>query len=549
MEADAAKEKLLEIKKLDIFKELKKQKVNFLNFYGFIVGKIQDPPAITKVYFTPHNLQHCIDVLNIINKLYKNFDLNESEVFVLLIGVFAHDIGMSTLILDEQARKTHMDTAAERISEFRNDQTYSEAVNATYDEAIKQICLAHSDSERLINLDNMEDIQILGANLRIKVLGSLLRFADELDICAERVGKEPVKYGDDEKRDKELEYSQSRWEQLLLFAFPRIEDSTITLNINPTKYNELKDRKGKYAPKIFSSKDLARENYKKIKDCYEYIYNYLREYNFEYHIKISCSDSSIKEEIESVISSFLLPEKIRETEARSANNSKSKITVINSELNKEVAKLVEQNNLLMFGHYRYSSNTNDFCCRDYINTAKIIQELNHNNKIENAFSQHIKSRLGIDLKETAIIGLNSTGMILAAAIGFDLGVKFACIRSVDAKDEEEKENKKFLQKEFHDIKNFILIFDAISTGITAKKIIESYEAIFKKSTIFLMCIFYKNYKYYCLPRKKLNNSFFIESKEFLSKQKIFAICDAFSSEFVESKNCPDKDRKCKKPEI
>ena len=176
--------------------------------------------------YTDHGIEHSERVSGFVEKLLQvnpNLEFSEQEIYLLLAGVYLHDIGMQCDVvkypyIKEKARvlgadlnkaftsKTTNGYSKKEQKEIRDNHHYLSAawIDYLYEElhpAIKSIpddlledlmdvCKFHS-SKLLIN--NCGDTFRLNENHRKRMVAALLRFADELDISSSRVELETVK--------------------------------------------------------------------------------------------------------------------------------------------------------------------------------------------------------------------------------------------------------------------------------------------------------------------------------------------------------------------
>jgi KaiC/GvpD/RAD55 family RecA-like ATPase len=110
--------------------------------------------------------------------------LHPHEIFLLLIGVWTHDVGMmrkkeETETLNE-IRKKHNERSEEFVKDNRN------LLNINWEEAyvVSQLCLGH---RYVVDINKITENMMIGnTKVRIRFLTSLLRLGDAFDVTAAR---------------------------------------------------------------------------------------------------------------------------------------------------------------------------------------------------------------------------------------------------------------------------------------------------------------------------------------------------------------------------
>ncbi len=161
-------------------------------------------------FFTSHGITHSIQILKIIQKLQSilKIELSQLELKILYVSCFFHDIGMLPTNDDlefinvnrhkkdqfitrmKDIRKIHAST--KRLVEhlYNFNQGLNDLFNdhfSSLTDIIVLICSAHTEKSD-VNLFDLpkEDKSIQGERIRILLLASLLRIADELDVGRDR---------------------------------------------------------------------------------------------------------------------------------------------------------------------------------------------------------------------------------------------------------------------------------------------------------------------------------------------------------------------------
>ncbi|MEH7290609.1 hypothetical protein COJ92_22340 [Priestia megaterium] len=154
------------------------------------VKPVLDRTVNTLIGFTDHSLNHSLGVENAYGILLnEKYDLlNAEEKYFLIAATLLHDIGMVGVKADLKMqdyegfrRKAHNYISKDRIIE------QAIHLGLDHDEAIiiAQIAEAH----RKVDLDNLDEEKPFGMGqtvLRVRLLGAMLRFADELHVTKGR---------------------------------------------------------------------------------------------------------------------------------------------------------------------------------------------------------------------------------------------------------------------------------------------------------------------------------------------------------------------------
>jgi len=154
-------------------------------------GKTTFLPRITPYPFTDHGEGHCKRIFANLNALIpdkKKQELTGSEIFTLLCGVIFHDIGYIDWKSKKcknwkDARRNHNERSREIIIERHKELKLDEGEA----NAVGNLCFAHRGED---TLNRIEDELAIDphepVSMRMRLLVSLLRVADELDLSKER---------------------------------------------------------------------------------------------------------------------------------------------------------------------------------------------------------------------------------------------------------------------------------------------------------------------------------------------------------------------------
>lgn len=139
--------------------------------------------------YTEHTLKHSLGVESVYDLILdNNYDLlNENEKFYLIAATLLHDIGMvgskdelSNLGYEDFRRKGHHSFSKEIIKEH--------AGTLGFDRVEANIISDIAEAHRKVDLNSLhEQVSLdIGGSIRMRLLGSLIRFADELHITKDR---------------------------------------------------------------------------------------------------------------------------------------------------------------------------------------------------------------------------------------------------------------------------------------------------------------------------------------------------------------------------
>ena len=198
-----------------------------INIICEIIQKIWSSEVRIVKEYTDHGYEHSQRIINKIAEILNQFPqaLNEEEIFLLLAGVYLHDIGMqcdikkhpdikelavkkyyaqfdedyahgtaNSFTLQEQyeiRRNHHLLTGAWIEYSYANETILSnfiKHIDSTYLEDLITICIYHSKL-------SISDCPVKSRfkEIRLRLVAAILRFGDELDIDKHRVHIETVK--------------------------------------------------------------------------------------------------------------------------------------------------------------------------------------------------------------------------------------------------------------------------------------------------------------------------------------------------------------------
>jgi exopolyphosphatase/pppGpp-phosphohydrolase len=142
-------------------------------------------------HYTCHGENHCEAVEQNLDELIpyqsKN-SLDEYEIFLLLCGVFLHDIGIMCATKNDEEKQVIREAHHERSREYVTN-NLKDLFSAPERHVIGEICYAHRD---FVRIDDIQEKKIIrhsnlgNKEIRVRFLAALLRLADCCDICHTR---------------------------------------------------------------------------------------------------------------------------------------------------------------------------------------------------------------------------------------------------------------------------------------------------------------------------------------------------------------------------
>ena len=173
-----------------------KKSINYCSKLKKIINEVENISGrVNKLFptYTNHDIHHIEHVEEYANRIIPEDienNLNIDEIFFLLAGIWLHDIGMIFLEnelseyedknLDERKsfEKYVRDNHNIRSETYINQNNEKLGLNWHEAEIIGKIAKGH----RQINLHEVEDDNYKGSNIRISLLSSILRLADECHV-------------------------------------------------------------------------------------------------------------------------------------------------------------------------------------------------------------------------------------------------------------------------------------------------------------------------------------------------------------------------------
>ncbi len=527
--------------------------------------------------FTPHDLDHCLDIYKIISSCLLREDttykegigLSKRELFILNIAVLFHDIGMSQGLTVK--RGNHSEESAEWVQKEYDDvrSTLRSETNLNPNEikALKAIIKAHSNIKGDSPIPNdvngifspelrREYVDLHSKPIRALFLAGILRLADELDITSERIGngiiENQIKEGkgiisklEEEGNEEELRKwegfleSEKHWKKLHYFELICLSEDKKEIQIRVDD---------DYVERILdggSTEDVVANEiidvYTKIMDEFSDIKKVAFS-DANVSILISAQNIVVKSlKIQDGIDKCLAKRRLKPIEKEESNtsvveeknNSTRKNTenelknqeeinpiVIDEKLSIELEREVEERHLLQFGHFILN---NEFCARDWLNIRELVETRVISKRIVRGIVEHINSRR---LDNVLILGMDTVGALIAARVAFELKLPMSYFVSEKNKDYNSAQE---IELEIREDERLIIITESIATFNTINDAITKNEIKEKVDSIYT--VFYR--------KASINKDY---NQELL--KKTYCLNDSFPIELVNKEKCIYKDIHC-----
>jgi len=158
-------------------------------------------------HYTRHGIDHSKRIIEILENLLKNYPnlLNDYECFILISAAHLHDIGMQSPIyaglpqklqysLEDMSiiREKHNESSAKMIEDSVSGKSNLSLGVGECKDFAKFIAIT-SKYHRALDLNQLENSSIAGKEIKLPLIASLLRLADELDSDYQRVNMELLK--------------------------------------------------------------------------------------------------------------------------------------------------------------------------------------------------------------------------------------------------------------------------------------------------------------------------------------------------------------------
>jgi orotate phosphoribosyltransferase len=521
-----------------IREKLKEKNTDFSALFEANLVKIK--PLLEKATpteYTYHGYGHAETLEKNAEQLLGNkiiYRLSEDELFILLNGIYCHDIGMIKYKENQEtgnltvSREDHNLTSYQMIYDKESNAFPQNKIidvpkqDPRYAKSIALLCIGHRDYEneqgiKIRTIKEMNEIEPFpNGGVHIKFLACIVRLSDELDITNQRAPRDIQMHLKNFIND----FSLKQWLEHDLFSQVQIDNETYNITLIPNK-DEIKQLDKKNNDRTIARYVMFSKR-KKIELELNDLEDILSDKNSEYRIgydsiKIQFDDDIItrkdfetyQAQVDKVIKeeSLQVPdnperaqnfEESKKFEENDILEDESKIFKL---ITKEIDNFYDSGQLLEIGSFKLPSNVYS---RYYINSHLFLPQNEILNTITDLFYEIYK-----DNEIDCIIGIDKAGIILAP----NLSLKLHCNYTYLIPENEEDSAVVFERNtSIKEAKKIILLTDVISTGKRIQQSIEQVKERFNPQEIVIGSIFCTNKK----------------TKENLSKEyKIYCISDKF----------------------
>lgn len=456
--------------------------------------------------YTYHGKEHIEMVEQYVGRLLgqdRIRKLTNDELFILLMGVLCHDVGMIEYKTSGENyipdRENHNINSYLKVYDSLKNTTGSLGIdvpskNSKYYQSIALLCLGHRDhkenNKKIRTLTeestiNGQKIQMLktvslpnNSDVHVQYLASILRLADEIDVTNQRAPKDVEMH----LKNFITEEAKKHWCTHQLFEKVDIvhKEGVTTICLIPNK-EEINARSNDKENPI-SKKQLLRlvfSRRKKIEDEISLINRITRDSSLirsglevEYCVDINFDndvvtknefeeyqkdvDKQLKEEDNTSLHT-VIDDMDSGLEGRAKKKSPIKL------FNDEVIRLKRDNNLLETGSFSFSfeKGKNEYT-QYFINTQQLLTNRNTLDSITEIFMDYYCKK-NID----CVIGIGKAGIILAP----NLSLKLNCNSSYLICDWEDTASVDWERRVsvISEAKNVLMILDVVSTGTATKQ--------------------------------------------------------------------------------
>ncbi len=539
-------------------------KIILKNIINRFYDKIVSVPAIREIDFTPHEESHLQDIYNIISKIFvegfkNDKKLTHKELLLLNISVLFHDIGMHDTELDINHRDNHAREAKKYVLENLNGNDLEEIGGREGIDIIAEICAAHSEANGGFESYDIKEVRLYNdesqgeiGEIRVLLLSVILRIADELDICVNRINSVNESKIKDNSTEKFRESHRKHWQLCRLFNMPDYdaEKNLVVLKIktggfyetdNKNTYSEKFDLIKKYLIKLHGKNEgneileLLNGKHIRLQEKYTSLLDKYKDKNND-NLIANCNslNFSLAADDENCISwgkyyfNYIQPNRQRLTSA---------IT------------LMKHGNILGHKSLNYLGE-NSPCIYDHMNFHKLVDSGEMQIKIyeiiNDTFGKIISEINSQDDSNSIIIGIDSIGCRLAIMLGNELKLPILPYASKSRKsvypqieisdDIADKWYKNSVngKTNFYIICDNIYTFDSIANCLKRLGLWDD-KLINKEAKIYIFCLF---------DHKPLNEDYFSDNsgrnpkyEKFQKNFKIYSIFDKMKTNFVRHDAC------------
>ena len=463
---------------------------------------VSTPPG-----YTFHGIKHIAMVEQYVGRLLgekRMAKLTDEELFILLMGVLCHDVGMTKYFTDGENyipdRGNHNIASYLMIYDKPNNKRGCLEINVPsqdpkFFKAIALLCLGHRDHKdknghntntllshcRIEDYDvNISDKFYMTTNFEIHVqyLAAILRLADEIDVTNQRAPRDVEMH----LRSFITNVAKEHWCTHQLIDHVEIDSKTnsniTTIRLVPN-IDEIKARSSDpvdglaqdmLLSLIFERLEKIRDEISVINDITTAPSYFSTGLSVKYEIDISFDDDVVTKEKYDDYRKKVSEEKEKkkkEEETGADFEENREIAQVPEEtpkdlFNKEIQRLKVDKNLLEIGNFKFPFGEYSHY---FINTQLLLTNRNTLNAITDIFKEHY-STIDID----CIIGIGKAGIILAPNLSLKLNTNSSYLIG-----KWEANSSVIWEKSTSVIekaKNVLVLLDVISTGIVTRDGIE-----------------------------------------------------------------------------
>lgn len=451
----------------------------------------------TPIEFTFHGVNHCRKLEEYASLLISDElleFLNAEEIFILLNGIYYHDLGMISYekvvrhMFDSDGRMEEIVQLISNRNEhnvisqkmiYNQDETWynSELISLPYNDisfanSISNLCLAHrnhkNENGKPINTlmsceikDHYRDVAI-----HTRSLACILRLADELDITNQRAPGDVLIH----IKSFISQESVDEWINHEFFGKVDIDSKTHEIYLRPHIQSIV--ARDKFYNDRLKTRILLFSKLAKINAEIELIEDALeddtlpKEYKLVYKAKIFLDGECVTKSDR--ISYKKERDKASMNDYNGLNSEQSEEPYTKSIINHDdidykklffqgVERLKENKELVSTGFFKLPS---DYYCKFYINTNIVISNNRLLNRLSRSFTLELKN-----IQYDCIIGVDKAGSIIGANLSIITGKLFTYAMFGDHQDSKSIEFEENISSNLYG-RESILLTDVIASGST-----------------------------------------------------------------------------------
>ncbi len=494
-----------------------KDLINLLNGNRTVVSNflnMSTPPG-----FTYHGKEHVEMVEQYVGRLLGEKRIKlllDEELFILLMGVLCHDVGMIKYNTEGEYyvpdRGNHNIASYLMVWDRLNNKKGTLGITVPSEEpkyykAISLLCLGHRDHEdenkkKVYTLTERYKIQdcetsipktiTLSSNVKIRVqyLAAILRLADEIDVTKQRAPRDVEMHLKEFVTDK----AKKHWctHQLIEEVQIKSEEGITTIRLIPD-IDEIKARSidpidglslEMLLSLIFERLEKIREEIGIINKITTSSYYYESGLSVKYEVDINFDDTIVtKEKYDEYVKKVEEEQKKKELEKKTGTDYEENKVIAQTPkespqnlFNKEIQQLKVDKNLLEIGNFEFPF---EEYSHYFINTQLLLTNRETLSCITDIFKEYY-----CDKDIDCVVGIGKAGIVLAP----NLSLKLKCNSSYLIFNWEDPSSTKWEKNTsvIENSKNVLVILDVISTGTVTK---QSLEIIRKKNKTHLENIY------------------------------------------------------------